>query len=447
MVGILFVLLLSCLRLSKAQIQPSLVEGSIGIFHGQDSFNLNDLIVQLSTSTQFVPLHGHTDSDLDALHAVLRGGLCVRVQGRQNRSTFFADSITLCPDQKKLTSLAVIVKVSSHDGQMTFQADGYSVRVPRGATLNFEGLAKSVDEVTPKTWARFSGELNSSGDLVASEVKFLQPKSWDSQGLSAKSNTTAGAKSEIEYDDRKAKQNIVNDDGALGFMPGKFSPSADWRPLAREESVQERVQRIGSRVVPEYQRVMGNEDPSKIHFRFFVIEEKWPHSAVPGNLGVIFIPKTVVERLSSDDQLAAILADGVAYQLQQQRAALFPDRKLGVTARAGVVAATAFGTGPLLAAGLVNGIINHEEEVHLAYDRSRLALHFMADAGYDPYQAPEAWRMLDSNKKPDSIRFAKYPGISLYQIRFLMLQPSLGATAEGQDAHSHASALQGAALP
>ena len=37
----------------------------------------------------------------------------------------------------------------------------------------------------------------------------------------------------------------------------------------------------------------------------------------------------------------------------------------------------------------------HEFELHFMRERARMALGVMADAGYDPWQAPEAWRLMD----------------------------------------------------
>ena len=62
--------------------------------------------------------------------------------------------------------------------------------------------------------------------------------------------------------------------------------------------------------------------------------------------------------------------------------------------------------------------------------RGRMALALMADAGFDPWQAPEAWRMLapiDFPKHPSKL---KYPERSKYQLEILQLQyqPASGST-------------------
>ncbi len=51
--------------------------------------------------------------------------------------------------------------------------------------------------------------------------------------------------------------------------------------------------------------------------------------------------------------------------------------------------------------------------------RARVALALMADAGYDPWQAPEAWRLLAPKKRPKDPDSLAYPERSGYQLRFL----------------------------
>jgi hypothetical protein len=51
----------------------------------------------------------------------------------------------------------------------------------------------------------------------------------------------------------------------------------------------------------------------------------------------------------------------------------------------------------------------------------RIALTLMADAGYDPQQAPEAWRLLASKKSPKDLSALQYPSRAEYQLGILRL--------------------------
>jgi hypothetical protein len=49
----------------------------------------------------------------------------------------------------------------------------------------------------------------------------------------------------------------------------------------------------------------------------------------------------------------------------------------------------------------VNGAMpNTKEQIQMEEQRGRIALALLADAGYDPRQAPEAWRLLDPKHAP-----------------------------------------------
>jgi len=51
--------------------------------------------------------------------------------------------------------------------------------------------------------------------------------------------------------------------------------------------------------------------------------------------------------------------------------------------------------------------------------RWRVALELMAEAGYDPWQSPEAWRLVAPGKLPADIGTLKYPDRSGYQLSIL----------------------------
>jgi hypothetical protein len=51
-----------------------------------------------------------------------------------------------------------------------------------------------------------------------------------------------------------------------------------------------------------------------------------------------------------------------------------------------------------------------------------MALQLVADAGFDPWQAPEAWRLLAPKDPPRDVQSIKYPRESKYQLSILNLQ-------------------------
>jgi predicted Zn-dependent protease len=175
--------------------------------------------------------------------------------------------------------------------------------------------------------------------------------------------------------------------------------------------------------VPRYQRELSDKSPAKIAFRFFVTEENWIHSDMRGQIGVILVAKLLVERLTTDDELAAVLADDIAFDIQLQRTRLLSNgawKNVGEVAA--MMAAVAQGAATLVAGAIAEAVITHKMDERLEDERARLALSMMEECGYDPWVAPEAWRRLQPGKVPKDITQVDYPHISKYQYEILALQ-------------------------
>ncbi|HEY2860672.1 MAG TPA: DUF5666 domain-containing protein [Terracidiphilus sp.] len=419
--------------------EPSTIEGNISSVHSPQvseanrlpGFDVNGVPIIVPLSSRFPAAHATVDKNVAALKFLLKGATCVRVQGVMRDGSMVADSIAFCPDtHKKASGLGVIDKVISTAPELVLQADGYRIRVPADAESAYSGHGKTAQDIKPGAWVRFTGKLDAAGVLVASNVEFLSPK------LAAiKSEEAIPVREEpVTERPRKAPDpNIVNDNGALGYMAGKvkFDASSGWRRLTGDPSMQERVQRVGLRVTPDYQKQLSQDDPMKIRFRFFVIEEKWIRSCISGKRGIIFVPRPVMDRLAGDDRLAAILADGVASQLQAQRADMVSNKNFEhIAETAGVaiaVAAVSYAAG-----GFAAGAIVHEQELKLEEERSRVSLGLLVDSGYDPWQAPEAWRLLEPRHAPKDLEKVKYPWRGERELRMLAVEYLAGgASSEG----------------
>ena len=134
------------------------------------------------------------------------------------------------------------------------------------------------------------------------------------------------------------------------------------------------------------------------------------------------MPRQVVERLSSEDQLAAIMANGVAYSMEAQSARLSMENLwVGAAEVAGSMA------GSFVPGGLVGGVVGGQVVNQVVLKRmqeqaGRIALTLMTDAGYDPRQAPEAWKLLAPKKLPKDLSELKYPSRAEYQLGILKLR-------------------------
>ncbi len=83
--------------------------------------------------------------------------------------------------------------------------------------------------------------------------------------------------------------------------------------------------------------------------------------------------------------------------------------------------------------------ISHEYDKALKEQRWRVALELMVDAGYDPWQAPEAWRFAEAKKLPADTGTLKYPDRSGYQFAILNLMYKKPAPTNATESGSRAN--------
>jgi hypothetical protein len=81
-------------------------------------------------------------------------------------------------------------------------------------------------------------------------------------------------------------------------------------------------------------------------------------------------------------------------------------------------------------------VVKHEIGRKMEEQRGRVALSLMADAGYDPWQAPEAWRLLAPKEPAKDPSKLKYPDRAGYQLEILNLQYKRKAASEATTAHA-----------
>ena len=161
-------------------------------------------------------------------------------------------------------------------------------------------------------------------------------------------------------------------------------------PPYRNAEMQARIEKIGNRLVPTYQRALADSDPAKIDFRFQLIDTKLFRDALGLPGGTVLVPHQVVERLQNDSQLAAVLADGIARALERQQ--YRTDRKI-MTANA-----LAMGAAFVPVAGLFMADAGANIRTIAMEQRDRVSLVLMHDASYDVDEAPTAWWLLASGK-------------------------------------------------
>ncbi len=413
-------------RPSHAQEAPAFaVQGYITDVRS-GSFDVNGRRVLVQPGTTFGMENDTVSLTNSPLRGELRAGAYVFVNGAYNghaRATLATRILFRNDLDRKLSGLGVVDRVISAGAEPVYEADGYRIRVTHGTQVSFTDGYKSLADVGPNTWLRYEGKRDKAGDLVASRLVCFPAKPVKFKGMGGWAAPDMAFRPAGSPTVQKAVLRQGGDDVLGGKVEiGGFAGLGGWHTVSTDRSLQERVNQVGMSVIPEYQKQLADNDPSKIHFRFYAVDGVKMRSEINSTNGLILIPAEMVARLRSDDQLAAVLADGVAYNLQRQLARSVSADNLLNSIEAAGEATIAFVPGVDIATAVGTGIASHKLAIAMEKQRGRVALALLAAAGYDPRQAPEAWRLLDPKRLPANTANLKYPDLSGYQLGILNLQ-------------------------
>jgi len=249
----------------------------------------------------------------------------------------------------------------------------------------FEPL-KSLADVTIGMAMTYEGRRESDGTINATRVEFarndLEPgekKIWDSLKVTTKPFSAAqGLAGELKI-----------------AQIGKFKTVPD-------QEVENYVNKIGQQLVPEYQRSLAPNDPGKIPFRFFVVQQKTPNAFALPN-GIVVIHSSMFDILENEAQFAAIVGHEIAHAVQEHtwRSQQYQKGKRTMLAIGAAIAA-AYGQYAVQdALTLVQAAMQNGYQRNLENQSDRLGLEYMVNAGYDPREAPRVWKEM-TNKLGDS---------------------------------------------
>ncbi len=400
--------MLPCALCAQDDSTPT-VEGYITSISSGGGFDVNGKHIVTTPQTVFwkhIVLYGRdaTTSDPNIANTLAVGD-DVQVFGSKEKHThsIVASKIMLAQDQEHLSGFAVVQRVVATSPQLIVEADGYNIAItPKTAMHNKPPL---TDQTAPAAnlWIAYSGKWNKDGLVVADRASLSQfvlssrmkkmMKKADGKIVEPNYGTKAG---ESKKDGEVDIPYIVT-----ASHKGKGQIPAD-------AALQQRVQRIGERLIPACQKDLAKDDPQKIDFHFYAFNDKGLHHAVGSPDGSVVIPEQVVAKLQNDDQIAAVLADGIAQALERQMLT-------GAPKRASAGAMIALGgmpfVGPLAGIAMESGglyAMHNAGEVS-QLQSARVSLSLMHDAGYDVRQAPVAWQILSSKDANDSSTKAPSP--------------------------------------
>ncbi len=158
------------------------------------------------------------------------------------------------------------------------------------------------------------------------------------------------------------------------------------------------IYRLGVKMIPTHQKVLPKNNPLKVPFQFFLVQDKTPNAfALPNGTVVVF--SGLLEVLENESQLAAVMGHEISHVIQEHtwRQQQYHRKKLTAMRLAGLAAALAGGTaGNSVAAisNLVDGAVRNGHSRSLENQADRGGLKYMTEAGYDAREAPRVWQLM-----------------------------------------------------
>lgn len=318
-------------------------------------------------------------------------GDSVTVYGDRNKKAGLIEATrveTDMPIDLAVAGFALVDRVLSplFNGTSTLRVDGYSLHLGPETKVTFaQGSNLSLGTVGTNVWVRYAGTLHPDGTVTAASL-FFSPNVIRSGEDKLRSETDFNA-ADVKEEDRQS--------AASRLLLGR---KAKQLPASRDKDMQKRVNTIGNKLVPAYQRDLPTSDPTRIDFRFQLVDDPKLHTTFSSPSGIIQVPESIPEILADDAQLAAILSAAVAEVLEKQDLRAAPGNHARTAAAFAGSAAGFFIPGAGLSTLAIGGA-QAAAERHQQEQSTRTGLTFMHDAGFDLTQAPVAWWTLADTKQ------------------------------------------------
>lgn len=396
------------------------IQGYITNIISPTSFEIDDLKVKRDES--LVLSFENQDPSVQFKPEDLRVGTAVEIQGQLNAETneLKATKVTIDLEQfRKLNNTTILnrtpegIEKTEAGWKGVFWADGRKIKIEPTTQVLFElnksekkaadAEAKAKSKKDDKnSKAEDDDEFANSEPLKAiTDVKagmFATYEGIEQPDGSVLASRIIFVKNELEKDEAEFWKSLKLTEKAPNFMEGsagelKVEKVGKFKLLPNKE-VQDYVQRLGQSLIPAYQKALPDDDPLKINFRFYVINDKEPNAFALAN-GVVVMHSGMIMMLENEAQLASILAHEISHATQEHTwRQLNKDKGKRTALMVGIVAASIFapGAGTLLnmtLAAMVNGYSRRLED-----QADRIGLEYMTAAGYDPREAPRVWKIM-----------------------------------------------------
>jgi hypothetical protein len=302
-----------------------------------------------------------------------------------------ADGQNLIVDE---TTSIQVFPTKAQKQETTKQAkNAKNVKPAKGDEDKPEEEAKPVDLQSPDQIklgmvVRWWGERQPDGKILAKKLEFRPLED---------TFTVLKLLSWLDNDSKKAfafkPPDMQKNKNGTAVLDGKKYKALPVKPYL------DYVNDLGNRLQPAYMRDMPAGDAQKVNFRFGFLDGKVPN-AYANRDGTVVVTQAMFDALENEDQLAFVIAHEMAHVAQRHA---FREERANATKRTiakGVKIAGAF-TGGIAGLAMQIGGSQAERIIKAGYRRGlenqadRLALEYMAAAGFDARQGPRVWKVMD----------------------------------------------------
>lgn len=236
----------------------------------------------------------------------------------------------------------------------------------------------SLDALNLDTFVRYEGIREPDGAIKAQKIEFRH--------------------AELEPGEAKMWKRLepkVKEPDYSSFAPGELKMHWKKYHIVPDREAQDYIARVGESLIPAHQKDLAANDPLKIPFRFYLVQDKSFNAAAYPN-GVVIVHSSVFDFLQNEAQLAFILAHEISHAVEKHEWQALHYHRAELTALRAGGAFIPIGGG--LVTSLAASGIQNQFARSLENQADRVGLELMLAAGYDIREAPATWKAVSIKK-------------------------------------------------